>query len=386
MARAILVWLLLERDGAVLLGRRRAEAPPFAGLWTLPGDLVAEEESAEEALRRFAARELGLRVEGEEFVETLYLMEGGENYVTNVFRVVSEGDLRFRAATAYEELAWVRRADVRDAAAYPMPKALRQLLAPPTDGGSAPHGVPDNRAAWDAISADYQEKHKLKTDTAHYGMRMPTERDLRLLGDVRGRRVLEIGCGGGQCAVAFAREGAVVTAIDQSEEQLRFARALAAKEGVRVEFLRGDITTLPEVRSGSQDAVFSSHALGYVEDIATCLAEVYRVLRRGGLFVFATLHPVAAMLGEGGSLTVTRAYWEEYSEWEWGEGSGVWMRDWVRSIERWFTLLREAGFTVDRILEPRMRVDAHDESWDDAFPLTQGLLAPTTLIMRAVKP
>lgn len=51
----------------------------------------------------------------------------------------------------------------------------------------------DNRTAWNAISGEYQAHHQIPTDDAHYGPRTPTEGQLRLVGDVRGEWLLEIG-------------------------------------------------------------------------------------------------------------------------------------------------------------------------------------------------
>lgn len=384
MSQSILVWLLFESDGEVLLARRSADGKAFAGMWTLPGDIMPGDESAEETVRRFGREMLGIRVVEEDFERTLYLSEADTNFVTSVFRVLDyEGELRFRK-DGFEEMRWVEPAELADQTAYPVPADLRGLLMDGPEG--RPSGVPDNRMSWDLISATYQTTHRLKTDAAHYGMRMPTENDLRLLGDVRGKHILEIGCGGGQCSIAFAKQGAIATGIDQSPMQLEYARGLAAEEGARVEFLEGDITTLPQIKTALQDAVFSAHALTYVEDIATCFAEVARVLRPGGLFVFSVIHPVRAMMSDEDHLRVERPYWDGYQEWEWGEGSGVWMRDWARTVEEWFSLLRDAGFSVDRLLEPKMLPDAHDTTWDDVFPYEQGVVLPTTLIFRAVKP
>ena len=247
--------------------------------------------------------------------------------------------------------------------------------------------APDNRAAWDRISAEYQDKHRLKTDTPHYGPRLPTEADLKLTGDVGGKHVLEIGCGGGQCAIAFARQGAFAAGIDQSAAQIEYARRLAAADGVTVEFHVGDAARLPQIASESQDVVFSAHALSYVEDIGSCFGEVARVLKTGGVFVFSTGHPLWHILSEDGSMRVERPYWGGFIDWEWGqEGSGVWMRSWDRNVETWFSLLRGAGFIVDRILEPKMLEQAHDESWDDSYALAQGLMVPNTIIFRALKP
>jgi ubiquinone/menaquinone biosynthesis C-methylase UbiE/ADP-ribose pyrophosphatase YjhB (NUDIX family) len=390
VSQSILVWLLLEDDGAVLLGRR-GDRGRFAGQWQLPGDAVADEESAEEALRRFASSELGVRVGREEFAETLYLTDGPVNCVTNVFRVHGlDGEPRFRAGGPYAEMRWVDPALLGDPEAYPMPLLLQTWLSGRSSGALQDRrsgvGVPDNKAAWNQISAAYQAEHRLSTDAAHYGPRMPTEADLRLLGDVEGKCILEIGCGGGLCSIAFAKEGAIATGIDFSSAQIAFARDLAAREGVAVDFQEGDITTLPGVRNASQDAVFSSYALQYVEDIETCLAEVHRVLVHDGVFVFSTDHPARQMLGEDDPLRVARAYWDGYEEFEWRPGSGIWMRAWVRTVEEWFSLLRGAGFQVDRILEPRMLPNAEDETWDDIYKYDQGRLVPTTLIIRAVKP
>ena len=92
------------------------------------------------------------------------------------------------------------------------------------------------RGAWNRISRNYQTDHKIPTDFVHYGPNCPNEDQLRLIGDVRDKRVLEIGCGGGQCAIAFAKRGAVATGVDLSDAQIEFAQRLAAREGARSGF------------------------------------------------------------------------------------------------------------------------------------------------------
>ena len=76
----------------------------------------------------------------------------------------------------------------------------------------------------------------LPLDVVVYGPDMPTEADLRLLGHVSGKRVLELGCGGGPAAVALARQGAKVIAVDPSVEQIGHARRLSEREDVTVEW------------------------------------------------------------------------------------------------------------------------------------------------------
>ena len=88
----------------------------------------------------------------------------------------------------------------------------------------------DNAAAWDRHAAAYQAGAQLPTDTAHYGPDIPDESELRLLGDLKGKRVLELGCGGAQCSIAFARQGATAIGVDFCAEQLAFARRLTERE------------------------------------------------------------------------------------------------------------------------------------------------------------
>lgn len=66
---------------------------------------------------------------------------------------------------------------------------------------------------------------------APFCARAAGERELKLLGDVKDRDLLEPGCGGGQNAIVLAKGGARFVGLDISDEQVRFARKLAEKEG-----------------------------------------------------------------------------------------------------------------------------------------------------------
>jgi len=245
----------------------------------------------------------------------------------------------------------------------------------------------DDRASWNAVSRDYQSIHKIPTDDAHYGPRMPTELQLQLVGDVAGKRLLEIGCGGGQCAIAFAKRGAIAVGKDLSEEQIAFARVLAHREGVNVGFYQGTVEDLSEFGDGSQDVVFSAWALPFVEDLGRCFREAYRVLVPRGIFVFSSNHPFGAALSDGGPpLIVKFGYWDEVREWHWDDDpSKPRFREFSRPVGETFQLLRDAGFIVDRILEPRPLGHEWD-SWDGSYPIERLKLVPATIIFRAIKP
>ena len=106
---------------------------------------------------------------------------------------------------------------------------------------------------------------------------------LSLLGDLGGKRVLDLGCGLGEASVYFATKGALVTACDLSLGMLDITSQVAACHGVSVTLHRGaaDRTGLAE---SSFDIVYSANLLHHV-DAAAALDEIHRVLATGGIFV-----------------------------------------------------------------------------------------------------
>ena len=68
---------------------------------------------------------------------------------------------------------------------------------------------------WEQVSEWYQKESKIPI-SIHYGPGSPNEDKLKLLGNLKGKDILEIGCGGAQCGIAMAKKGAKVTGIDIS--------------------------------------------------------------------------------------------------------------------------------------------------------------------------
>ncbi len=113
---------------------------------------------------------------------------------------------------------------------------------------------------------------------------------LGVLGDVAGRRVLDLGCGGGLMTEAYARAGAHAVGIDISRPSLGAARRHALSESIassRYLAARAEALPFPDA---CFDAVCSADSLEHVDDLFAVLAEAERVLRPGGLFVFDTVN------------------------------------------------------------------------------------------------
>jgi 2-polyprenyl-3-methyl-5-hydroxy-6-metoxy-1,4-benzoquinol methylase len=100
----------------------------------------------------------------------------------------------------------------------------------------------------------------------------------------RAPRVLDIGCGEGQFAVALVREGAEVVAVDVAAEPLRRARSSHPALDLR---LVEPETPLP-FEDVSFDVVWAGETIEHVADTAQWLSELRRVLRSGGLLLIST--------------------------------------------------------------------------------------------------
>lgn len=119
-----------------------------------------------------------------------------------------------------------------------------------------------------------------------------------LLGDVKGKRVLDIGCGYGCMSVRIADEGAAyVLGTDVSERMIEKARSENARENIDY-----DIVSAEKISETGKtfDVVVSCLAIHYVEDLNKLFKDVYDILTDGGEFVFSMEHPIytANMTGQ----------------------------------------------------------------------------------------
>jgi len=240
---------------------------------------------------------------------------------------------------------------------------------------------------WEKAARDFQETAQLPIDIL-YGQHI-NEAKLQLIGSVGGKHVLEIGCGGAQCGIAFAKQGAVVSGVDIAAAQIEYASELAEKNGVGITFYQRDMTDLAPIGSESQDIVFSSSAFAYVDDLFSCFKEVYRVLKFDGLFVWSVGHPIFAIV-DGETLLPTRSYFDTgkvVSGLEVSEEVGFAFAENYRTVSDYFNTLVDAGFRVERMVEPDIRpVDANDPKnhlWNFTPRVLE--LLPVTLVFKARK-
>lgn len=134
------------------------------------------------------------------------------------------------------------------------------------------------KAHWDAYWKENLDPH------VTYDNDDRVIRAIQALGEVRGKRILEVGAGSGRDSIALARMGAEVTVIDYVPSSLTVVARNAAAAGVRIRMVCGDGTRMP-FPEGTFDVVFHQGLMEHFRDEAPLLRDNRRVLRTGGHLV-----------------------------------------------------------------------------------------------------
>lgn len=111
---------------------------------------------------------------------------------------------------------------------------------------------------------------------------------LKLLGDIRGKAILDMGCGLGKHAREFIKRGAVVTGYDASEKMVKLAQNYCKGKG---HFFRATHETV-KFEPHSFDICNASLSINYSNDLETIFKSVYKWLKPHGMFIFSFPHPV----------------------------------------------------------------------------------------------
>ena len=105
-----------------------------------------------------------------------------------------------------------------------------------------------------------------------------------------GKKVIDIGCGGGILTEAMARKGATVTGIDLSEKALNVADLHSLESGVRVQYEKISAEEIADREPGSYDVVTCMEMLEHVPDPSAVVRACARLVKPGGRVFFSTLN------------------------------------------------------------------------------------------------
>lgn len=117
----------------------------------------------------------------------------------------------------------------------------------------------------------------------------------KILGCVKGKKILDVGCGTGRYSVPLAKKGAEVYGIDISEGMLKAAKRKS--KGLNTKYQLSDMRKIP-YKDETFDKVISSLAIDHVKDYEKAILEILRVTKKGGKIIISTIHPKALQVKE----------------------------------------------------------------------------------------
>jgi SAM-dependent methyltransferase len=179
-----------------------------------------------------------------------------------------------------------------------------------------------------------------------------------LCGDVKGQRILDLGCGEGYCARHLQRRGAgSILGIDVSSGMIAAAEAEEKRAPLGIRYRHGDATQLSDLKEGAFDLVIAVFLFNYLtnDHMAACMKEVARVLRPSGRFIFSVPHPAFPFMRVAEPPFFFDLRGQGYVEARDTRFSGkIWKRDGSslevqvvhKTMEDYFRALRSAGFTT----------------------------------------
>ncbi|MEH0146698.1 class I SAM-dependent methyltransferase [Corynebacterium sp. Q4381] len=209
-----------------------------------------------------------------------------------------------------------------------------------------------NRRHWDADATRYHAEHPEYLSGFYWCPEMLSEKEAQLLGDVRGRSILEIGCGSAPCSAWLAEhaadENTFVTGFDISGAMLARRPGTAAE----LPLVQADVLAIP-YRGGVFDTAFSAFgALPFVADLDAALAEIARVLKPGGRFVFSVTHPMRWVFPDDPEALHAEISYFERAYVEVDDNGRLSYAEFHRTFGDWVRALRSAGFELEDVLEP----------------------------------
>jgi ubiquinone/menaquinone biosynthesis C-methylase UbiE len=215
-----------------------------------------------------------------------------------------------------------------------------------------------------------------------------------LIGKVKGKKVLDAGCGQGYMARLLAERGARVIGVDLSEKFIEIARRYEKKKPLGITYIQGDLARVPQLKRNWFDLIVSVYVLCDVRDYNEAIGEMARILKPRGRFIFLIEHPcfnwqsggwkripADSLRTEDSLYLMVKDYFRrgtQESRW----GKLPLLLTFIRPLSDYFHSLKKHGFMVRDLIEPRPRTSAlrkRPADWEEENRV------PPVLIIEALK-
>ncbi|MBI3999560.1 MAG: class I SAM-dependent methyltransferase [Candidatus Omnitrophica bacterium] len=159
-----------------------------------------------------------------------------------------------------------------------------RLMSKATETGTENRRITREKSFHDAWASTINLDELLVRETFESPTAVENQYALNLLGNLTGKKILDLGCGAGETSVYFALLGAETYACDISQGFLDVAKKLAEKFNVHINFSLAEASALP-YPSGYFDCIFGNGILHHV-NLGPAIKETHRVLKKSGTAVF----------------------------------------------------------------------------------------------------
>jgi ubiquinone/menaquinone biosynthesis C-methylase UbiE len=197
---------------------------------------------------------------------------------------------------------------------------------------------------------------------------VPFKKIVELLGDIRKKHILDLGCGTGDLTQELSKKGAVMVGADKSQKWIDFCKNRYGSQK-DLSFELADGVNLSKFKTAAFDAVTMNMVLlnvDTIDEIGKIFKEISRVLKPEGMFIFSDLHPILKMTPKNVNRTQTNlpgfSYFKDGSQLtakiDLDSGGFIEFTNRHWTLETLTRLLGEAGLCITRISEPTYEKDA----------------------------
>ncbi len=241
-------------------------------------------------------------------------------------------------------------------------------------------GLTINKGSWDAAA----ERFFGRTALPEYGPHAPSEEELKLFGEVSGKKALEVGCGSGHSIVYMLNQGIEeIWGLDLSSLQIQTAQHVCG-HNEKVMLIESSMEQNPGIPHSYFDFVYSIYALGWTLDLRKTLDNIHAYLKPGGTFIFSWEHPLhSRVILDQGFVRFNASYNEEKPTLHeaWKPRPAVFYH---RKLSTYINGLIEAGFVVEKVLE-EVRIDRETKNENSWYSNVKADLFPATFIVKCRK-
>lgn len=235
-----------------------------------------------------------------------------------------------------------------------------------------------NTEFWSTIGSEFLGATALPS----WGGFFPSEEKLNLLGNLAGKKVLEIGCGNGRSLKYVADRGAVnLWGLDISANQIEKTKNFLEAQGIHAKLVCAPMEEECGLPTDYFDCVYSVYGIGWTTNLDTTFKHIHSYLKKDGVFIFGWSHPVHKCVSvENGKLIFSNSYFNE--EWYCADMGDKEIMLSNRMLSTYINALTDNGFVIEKLMEETDREKAM--AADNDFG-KKALMLPTVFVIKARK-